>query len=43
VLLEFPSMEAMEAFYHSPEYQSLKTMREACSSARTVSVEGLAC
>ena len=43
VLLEFPSMEAMETFYHSPVYQSLKTLREACSSARSVSVEGLAC
>lgn len=42
VLLEFPSMEAWETFYHGAAYQELKTVREGCSSARLVSVEGLA-
>lgn len=41
VLLEFPSVEAWEAFYYGPVYQGLKAVRDACSSARLVSVEGL--
>ncbi len=42
VVLEFPSVAAWEAFYEGPVYQGLKSIREACSSARLVSVEGLA-
>ena len=41
VLLEFPSMAAWEDFYHGPVYQGLKKVRDECSSARLVSVEGL--
>lgn len=41
VLLEFPSMEAFESFYHGDTYRSLKAIRDACSTARLVSVEGL--
>ena len=41
VLLEFPSLEAFEAFYNGDTYRSLKAIRDACSSARLVSVEGL--
>jgi uncharacterized protein (DUF1330 family) len=41
VLLEFPSTEAFESFYHGDTYRSLKSIRDACSSARLVSVEGL--
>lgn len=41
VLLEFPSVEAWEAFYTGPTYQGLKSVRDACSSARLVSVTGL--
>lgn len=41
VLLEFPSVETWEAFYYGPVYQGLKAVRDACSSARLVSVEGL--
>ena len=41
VLLEFPSMEAWEAFYNGPTYQNLKSIRDECSSARLVSVVGL--
>ena len=40
VLLE-PSLEAFETFYHGETYRSLKSIRDACSSARLVSVEGL--
>jgi uncharacterized protein (DUF1330 family) len=41
VLLEFRSLEAFETFYHGETYRSLKSIRDACSSARLVSVEGL--
>ncbi len=41
VLLEFPSMEAWEAFYYGPTYRGLKAIRDECSSARLVSVTGL--
>jgi uncharacterized protein (DUF1330 family) len=40
VLFEFPSVEAFEAFYSSSTYQGLKAIRDACSSARLVAVEG---
>jgi uncharacterized protein (DUF1330 family) len=40
VILEFPSIAAFEAFYEGP-YQSHKAIRDRCSSARLVSVEGL--
>jgi uncharacterized protein (DUF1330 family) len=42
VLLEFPSVAAWEAFYNGPTYQGLKAIRDACSSARLVAVEGIA-
>lgn len=42
VLIEFPSVAAWEAFYNGPVYQGLKSVRDACSSARLVAVEGLA-
>jgi len=41
VLLEFPSVAAWESFYNGATYQGLKGIRDACSSARLVSVEGL--
>lgn len=41
VLLEFPSVAAWEQFYNGPVYQGLKSVRDECSSARLVSVEGL--
>ena len=40
VILEFPSMVAWEEFHAGP-YQALKSIRDECSSARLVSVEGL--
>ena len=40
VILEFPSVAAWEAFYNGPAYQGLKAIRDECSSARLVSVEG---
>jgi uncharacterized protein (DUF1330 family) len=41
VLLEFPSLAAWESFYEGPVYQGLKAIRDACSSARLVGVEGI--
>lgn len=41
VLLEFPTVAAWEKFYNGPVYQGLKGIRDECSSARLVSVEGL--
>jgi uncharacterized protein (DUF1330 family) len=41
VVLEFPSLEAVDEFYASAPYQSLETQRRACSSARIIAVEGL--
>jgi uncharacterized protein (DUF1330 family) len=41
VLLEFPSLDAWEAFYHGATYSGLKAIRDARSSARLVSVERL--
>jgi uncharacterized protein (DUF1330 family) len=41
VILESPSVSALEQFYSGPIYQGLKAIRDECSSARLVSVEGL--
>ena len=41
VLLEFPSLAAWESFYNGETYRGLKSIRDGCSSARLVSVEGL--
>jgi uncharacterized protein (DUF1330 family) len=41
VILQFPSVAAWEAFYNGPVYQGLKAIRDECSSARLVCVEGL--
>ena len=41
VLFEFPSVPAFEGFYYGPVYQSLRPLREACSTARLVSVQGV--
>ena len=41
VILEFPTMAAWESFYQGPVYQGLKAVRDGCSSARLVSVEGV--
>ncbi len=41
VLIEFPSQQAADDFYYGDVYQSLKPIRDECSTARLVSVEGL--
>jgi uncharacterized protein (DUF1330 family) len=41
VILEFPSLAAFDSFYNGSTYRELRAIRDACSSARLVSVEGL--
>ena len=41
VLIKFPSVAAWEEFYNGATYQGLKAIRDACSSARLVGVEGM--
>jgi uncharacterized protein (DUF1330 family) len=40
VILEFDSIEAWETFYNGPVYQGLKSIRDECSNARLVAVQG---
>ena len=41
VVVEFPSLQAIEDFYESEAYQALESQRRACSSARIIAVNGL--
>lgn len=41
IILEFPSMDIMDEFYESEDFQSLNPERDACSSSRIVAVKGL--
>ena len=41
ILVEFPSMLAMDEFFNSAAYLDLEPQRLACSSARILGVEGL--
>jgi uncharacterized protein (DUF1330 family) len=41
ILIEFPSLAAIDDFYSSDAYQALEPQRQACSSARILGVEGL--
>jgi len=41
VVVEFPSLEAVDEFYASSAYQALEAQRTACSSACIVAVKGL--
>ena len=40
VVLEFATMDALKAFYHSPEYAPLIVMRQKASTGDVVLVEG---
>jgi len=40
VVLEFPSLEAARAFYHSADYAPLLAMRTSSSESQVVLVEG---
>jgi uncharacterized protein (DUF1330 family) len=41
VVLEFPSLEAAQTFYHSPEYTAARKLREDAATAQFVVVEAL--
>ncbi len=41
VILEFPTMSSLKAWYASPEYAPLKRIREQSANCRFVIVEGL--
>jgi uncharacterized protein (DUF1330 family) len=40
VVLEFPTMDGLKAFYHSPEYAPLIALRQSASRGDVVLVEG---
>ena len=40
VILEFPSKEAVNKWFNSPEYQSIKHLRTASSTGHLLVVEG---
>jgi uncharacterized protein (DUF1330 family) len=41
VVIEFPSMDALKAWYGSPEYQPLIALRQAASTGDLIAVEGV--
>ena len=42
VILEFPSVEAGQAWWASPEYEPAKALRQSCAETEMVLVEGVA-
>jgi uncharacterized protein (DUF1330 family) len=41
VILEFPSMARLKAFYTSPEYQPLPAIRQCTTKSNLIATEGL--
>ena len=41
VIVEFPDMAALKAFYDSPEYTAAKAVRQKASSGMLVAIEGV--
>lgn len=41
VLIEFPSLEAVEAFYNSPEYTEARAVRKGAAIGTFVAVQGI--
>jgi uncharacterized protein (DUF1330 family) len=41
VIVEFPSMEKLKAFYNSPEYAKARAIRQKASKSRLIFVEGV--
>ena len=41
VIIEFPNMAALNAWYHSPEYQPLIALRQSASTDVLIAVEGV--
>jgi uncharacterized protein (DUF1330 family) len=40
VIVEFPSFERAEQFYNSPEYQSIKKLRDGAANVQFILIEG---
>ena len=40
VIVEFPDMASLIAWYESPEYRRLKAIRERCAKTRIIALEG---
>lgn len=40
IVIEFPSMQALQTWYRSPEYAPLIELRQRCSRGELVAVEG---
>jgi len=41
MVVEFPSMDVLTAFYRSADYQALEAQRRSCSRASLIAVRGL--
>jgi uncharacterized protein (DUF1330 family) len=41
VIVEFPTMDALEAWYHSPEYQPLIELRRGAGQDVLIALEGV--
>ncbi len=41
VVIEFPSLQKLQDFWSSPEYQPLRAVRERTATSRIYAVEGL--
>lgn len=41
VILEFPDMAALKAFYCSPEYKTLIALRQGASTGNLIAIEGV--
>jgi uncharacterized protein (DUF1330 family) len=41
VILEFPTLDDVQAFYHSPEYAVARKLREGVAVAEFVAVDGV--
>lgn len=41
VLIEFPSLEHIKAFYHSDAYQEIKKLREGAAIGTFIAVDGV--
>ena len=42
VILQFPNVENAKEFYHSPEYQEARKLREGAAVGELIVVEGIA-
>jgi uncharacterized protein (DUF1330 family) len=42
VIVEFPDMDSLTAWYESPEYARLKAIRERCAKTRIIALDGVA-